>query len=109
MNNLERVEKQLRKVRSLLDQRREMLARFDALPADQQRELTEQGLNPHEPAAIRRAKQKQLKEEINQRIDKLPVEARDKLQALGIYDGPERSVQPDRIIRRSSGSFHVEG
>ena len=47
-------------LRKQLEAKRNEFKRFDALPADEKRRLTEQGMNPHEPAEIRKAKKKKI-------------------------------------------------
>lgn len=74
-------------LKALIQRKRAEFERFDALPVKEQRRLTEQGLNPHEPYKVRKAKQKIVREEIQREFRRMPIEARKQLLNLGIYDG----------------------
>lgn len=57
------------------------MKRFDALPKEEQKRLTDQGLNPHEPEVVRRAKQARVKKQIDKYIERLPKRVRDRIRS----------------------------
>lgn len=68
-----------------LEQRRRALKEFDSKPKAEQRRLTEQGLNPHEPEAVRNRKQDRLKKEIRTMLRKNMTDTEwSKFEALGL-------------------------
>ena len=68
-----------------LEQRRRALIEFDSKPEAEQRRLTEQGLNPHEPEAVRNRKQDRLKKEVRTMLRKNMTDTEwNKFEALGL-------------------------
>ena len=94
----------LTKAKKLIKERRAAFRRYDSATPKEKRILTENGLNPYEPARVRKAKQKRTHDEINKRISELPKETRDKLATLGLY-GNQRD---ERIIHRTTGEIFIK-
>ena len=76
--------------------------RFDALPLEERKRLTDQGLNPHEPEKVRKKKQDRVKAQIEKDISKYPKSLREKLisrMRLGKYTntrGLEQETRPGK-------------
>ena len=94
----------LTKAKKLIKERRAAFRRYDSATPKEKRILTENGLNPYEAPAIRKAKQKKTRAEIRKKIATLPKETRDKLATLGLY-GDQRD---ERIIHRTTGEIFIK-
>ena len=92
------------KIREMIKQRQADLAYFDSLSAAKQKELTEQGRNPHNTVEERKRKRAAWNLEQRHRFDKLSKEMRDKLTALGLSPYQD----PDQIQYRVTGKFNAQ-
>lgn len=76
--------------------------RFDALPLEERKRLTDQGLNPHESEAVRKKKQDRVKGQIEKDISRYPKNIRERLLSrmkLGKYTntrGLEQETRPGK-------------
>ena len=85
MNKTNNIDKNIKELRRTLENRRRALIEFDSKPEAEQRRLTDQGLNPHEPEAVRNRKQDRLKKEIRTMLRKNMTDTEwSKFEALGL-------------------------
>ena len=82
-----------------LEQRRKALKEFDSKPEAEQRRLTDQGLNPHEPEEVRKRKQDKIIIEVRTELRKKMTDEEWKdFEKLGYFLTSEE--RKDRIIWR---------
>lgn len=85
MNKANNIDKNIKEIRRMIENRRRALKEFDSKPEAEQRRLTDQGLNPHEPKAVRNRKQDRLKKEIRTMLRKKMTDTEwNKFEALGV-------------------------
>lgn len=91
-------------VRKRIQQRREVLAKFNALPASERAALTMQGRNPYDTIAERERKRAAWNMEQRRKFDRLPKDTRDKITDLGLSPYQE----PDAIQYRATGKITAQ-
>ena len=91
-------------IQKKLERKKTDFKRFDSLPLEERKRLTDQGLNPHEPEAVRNKKQELLHEEIKRDITrKTTGKMRSKLLSL-----IERGKHGKRISTDAMDAIHPE-
>ena len=70
-------------IQKLIDNKREAFRKFDARPAEERRQLDEQGLNPHDKPEVRKRKAAAYLERCKREFDELPKEQRDIMEKFG--------------------------
>lgn len=85
-------------LQNMINRKREEFRKFDALPPAEQKRLTDQGLNPHEPESIRTRKQDRLKRQSRAEARaKLSKEEYQKLVEYGYFDTSHE--RKDKVYR----------
>ncbi len=87
-----------------IDKRRSEIARFDSLSVSEQRQLREQGLDPHESKATRAKRKAAYLKKRKREFDAMPKEKRAVLESLGASP-----YQTGQIINRSTTYFEEHG
>lgn len=87
-----------------LERKKADFKRFDALPLEERKRLSDQGLNPHEPEAVRNKKQELLHEGIKRDITRKTTGKR-RLKLLNLI---ERGKHGKRISTESMEAIHPE-
>lgn len=70
-------------IQNMIDKKREAFRKFDARPAEEQKRLTEQGLNPHDAPEVRKRKAAAYLERSKREFDAMPEERRTIMEKLG--------------------------
>lgn len=85
-------------IQKKLNKKRKAFRDFDRLPIAEQRRLRDQGLDPHEPEHIRKAKQKKVKDEVRARLNKsLSRYTKEKRESIIAALGLAEDTEPDHI------------
>ena len=87
----------VKKLMAKVARRKKELQKFDSLPISKQRDLDQQGCNPHDAPEIRKQKKAAYSARLKER---LPKEAREILEAAGWFD-----ISGEWINRRETGTI----
>lgn len=91
-------------IQELIDKKREEFRKFDSKSPEEQKRLTEQGLNPHDKPAVRKRKAAAYLERCKREFDALPKEQRDIMEKFGCSP-----YQRGLVVCRSPEYFEKHG
>lgn len=91
-------------IQKLIDKKREEFRKFDSKSPEEQKRLTEQGLNPHDKPEVRKRKAAAYLEKEKRAFDKLPKKEREIRESIGWSP-----YQQDTVVCRSTEYFAKHG